>query len=175
LADDHESELRTDPGSLIAAISNLVYRCWLCGLGSKCPKEVMMFRPRSRLAFIFITFIISFAGSCPPPVGSITVTTRPIPNWCGGEVTIKGTGFPPGHIIEIYFQSLPGRSTSDQIFDSLHTADAQGRFESTHNVRCQTWENKKWPNVIVVAKDKDAEVSQYPFTGVDSGIWVCRC
>jgi len=132
--------------------------------------------PSSKIAFMLFTFTISFAASCLPThrVGAITVTTKPIPNYCGGEVAIKGTGFPPGHIIEIYFQALPGRS--GQLFDSLQTADAQGNIELTHAVRCTTSDRvTTWPDVIAVAKDTNATVSEYPVAPVKPGIWVCQC
>jgi hypothetical protein len=77
-------------------------------------------------------------------------------------------------LIEIYFQALPGRS--GQVFDSLQTADARGNIELTHAVRCTTSDREtNWPDVVAVAKDTNATVSEYPVAPVKPGIWVCQC
>lgn len=127
------------------------------------------------LVSLVLIVIFASAGSCnnPGPVGSITATTKS--NQVGGEVTIKGTGFPAGHTIRFKYQAVPqfNGAFSPPIFAN---ADAQGKFEVTDtSVRCTTHDHDtNWANVMIVAEDSSATVSENPITTVSPSIWICR-
>ncbi|MBC7777940.1 MAG: hypothetical protein H7246_21075 [Phycisphaerae bacterium] len=126
--------------------------------------------------FLFLLIVLFSAGSCniPPPVGSITATTKR--NQFGGEVTIKGQGFPAGHTIHFTYTNVPNfvgaKSTG-----LLAGVNAQGNFEITDtDVRCVTNDHEtQWLDIVIAALDPQAASgSSNPVTTVKPYIWVCQ-
>jgi hypothetical protein len=122
---------------------------------------------------LIVLFVSAWSCDDPAPKGSITATTKL--NSFGGEVTIKGTGFPAGHTIRFKYQAIPNfdGAFSPPVFASVNP---QGSFEVTDtSVRCTTQDRETdWPNVMIVAEDSAAPAPENPVTTVRPGIWICR-
>jgi hypothetical protein len=121
---------------------------------------------------ILLTGLLTAAATCPGPAGSITATTKR--NQLGGEITIKGTGFEPGHTIRFKYQGIPDfvGAFSPGIFVNV---DGTGSFQITDtSVRCTTRDTTiERPNVLIIAEDSTAPPPENPVTTVSPSIWIC--